>query len=46
MPEADLPATASTALFMNEETKCKQTLVKNHNAAAFANLTMALDSQV
>ena len=42
--EADLPATASTTLSMNEEMQCKQTLVKKHNAIAFANLTMALDS--
>ena len=36
MLEADLPGTANTELLMNEETKCKQTLVKEHNAIAFA----------
>ena len=44
LSEADLPATASMSLLMNEETKWKQTLAKKCNAIAFANLTMALDS--
>ena len=44
MQETDLPATASTMLAMNKETKYKQTLVKKCDGIAFANLTMALES--
>ena len=43
-PEADLPATTSTELVKDEETQCKQTLVKKYTSIAFANLTTALDS--
>ena len=42
--EADSPATASTALSMDDAIQCKQTLAKKYNAIAFTNFTMALDS--
>ena len=42
--EADLPATTSTALAKHKEMQCKQMLAEKHNAIAFANFTMALDS--
>ena len=42
--EADSPATASTALSMDDAIQCKQTLAKKCNAIAFTNFNMALDS--
>ena len=44
MAEEDLPTTASAELVKDEETQCKQTLAKKHNAIAFANQMTALDS--
>ena len=42
--EADLPATAITALVMDKAMQCKQMLAKKSNVIGFDNLTMALDS--
>ena len=42
--KSDLPATVSTTLSMHEAMQQKQTLAKKHNAIAFANLSISLDS--
>ena len=43
-PNLDLPSSKSASLAMTAELQDKQKVVKKHNAIAFANLTMALDS--
>ena len=44
VPEADLPAQENSSLSMTVEVADRQRVAKKHNAIAFANLTMALDS--